>query len=167
MTFSNPKLKICYNRNNRPYVSHEEFGVVPFWLDFASQLEFLERVRKHIDDLELQVKKTRDDPEGTFHEVDGKECHAQRSFYPITNVIDLIWKLEDEMKFIYVSMANGEDEPKKTRKQIVIEEAEEKRKKLLAELDSIKKNTSRIKAVFDDDMFIIKEAEQRFRAEQQ
>ena len=64
-------------------------------------------------------------------------------------------------------MANGEDEPKKTRKQIVIEEAEEKQKKLLAEIDSIKKNTSRIKAVFDDDMFIIKEAEQRFRAEQQ
>ena len=167
MTFSNPKVKICYDKYNRPYISHEEFGVIPFWLDFASQLEFLERVRKNIDDLELQVKKTRDDPEGIFHKLDGKECHAQRSFYPITNVLNLLLKLEDEMKFIYVSMVNGEDEPKKTRKQIAIEQAEEKRKKLLAELDSLKKGTSRIKAVFDDDMFLIKEAEQRFRVEQQ
>ena len=167
MTFSNPKVKICYDKYNRPYISHEEFGVIPFWLDFASQLEFLERVRKNIDDLELQVKKTRDDPEGIFHKLDGKECHAQRSFYPITNVLNLLLKLEDEMKFIYVSMVNGEDEPKKTRKQIAIEQAEKKKKKLLAELDSLKKGTSRIKAVFDDDMFLIKEAEQRFRVEQQ
>ncbi len=64
-------------------------------------------------------------------------------------------------------MAKGEDEPKKTKKQIVIEHSEEKQKKLLAEIDSMKKDTSRIKAVFDDDMFLIKEAEQRFRAEQQ
>jgi hypothetical protein len=159
------KHKIRYDKNNRPHISHGD--EIPFWCDFASQLEFLERVRKHIDDLELQVKKTRDDPEGIFHEVDGKECHAQRSFYPITNVFNLIRKLEDEMKFIYVSMANGEDEPKKTKKQIVIEHSEEKQKKLLAEIDSMKKDTSRIKAVFDDDMFLIKEAEQRFRAEQQ
>ena len=146
--------KIRYDENHRPYISSGS-GVVPFWCDFNAQLEFLEHVRKHIDVLELQVRRTMTDPEGIFHDVDGKECHAQRSFYPITNVINLLRKLEDEMKFIYVSMVNGKDEPRKTRKQIAIEQAEEKQKNLLAELELSRQGTSRIKTEFDDDMFLI------------